>query len=156
MSIIGMSDQSNLSGMTQSSLWQEADFPHFYDNPAVDRVLEEKFQEKDSKLDQRLHTQGVGFDDVFTEEIMANSEVEGVILEQIQEKKTEFIEFFLKKPKPRRSPSPRRRERPAEQSRPTSYCEYRKGLRLKQKTLNASCVTLLNHSPLKKQCNKKC
>jgi Fic family protein len=68
--------------MSKPYLWQEADFPHFYHNPAVSRVLEEKFQEEVSKLDQMLHTQEVGFDDVFTEEIVANSEIEGVILDR--------------------------------------------------------------------------
>jgi len=68
--------------MSQPYLWQEADFPHFYHNPAVGRVLEEKFQEEVSRLNQMLHTQEVGFDDVFTEEIVANSEIEGVILDR--------------------------------------------------------------------------
>ena len=68
--------------MSKPYLWQEADFPHFYHNPAVGRILEEKFQEKVSQLDEMLPPQEVEFDDVFTEEIIANSEIEGVILER--------------------------------------------------------------------------
>ena len=68
--------------MSESYLWQEADFPHFYHNPAVVRGLEEKFLLEVTKLDQVLHTQDTGFEDVLTEEIVANSEIEGVILDR--------------------------------------------------------------------------
>jgi hypothetical protein len=71
-----------ITDMSKLYLWQEGDFSHFYHNPEGSRVLEEKFQEEVSKSDQMLHTQEVGFDDVFTEEIVANSEIEGVILDR--------------------------------------------------------------------------
>jgi Fic family protein len=68
--------------MTHTYLWQEADFPHFYHNPAVVRPLELAFNAEVKQLDAMLKNQDLGFNDVFTEEIVANSEIEGVLLDR--------------------------------------------------------------------------
>ncbi len=46
------------------------------------KVLEEEFKAARSKLDLLLRSQTFGFTDVFTEEILANSKIEGVILDR--------------------------------------------------------------------------
>ena len=66
----------------QIYLWQRPDFPHFYHNPAVVKALEEEFQAGLLKLDRLLSSQKIAYTDVFTEEIVANSEIEGVILDR--------------------------------------------------------------------------
>ena len=63
-------------------LWQDPAFPHFYHNPAVTTPLEEGFSLQVAELDRRLSKQNPGFNDVLTEEIVANSEIEGVILDR--------------------------------------------------------------------------
>ncbi|MCP5538369.1 MAG: Fic family protein [Akkermansiaceae bacterium] len=66
-------------------LWQDPAFPHFYHNPAVVKPLEEAFRIEVAALDKRLARLGKGgpgFEDVLTEEIVANSEIEGVILDR--------------------------------------------------------------------------
>jgi Fic family protein len=63
-------------------LWQDADFPHFYHNPAVVKPLETAFKAEVKRLDAMLNAEAVGFDDVLTEEIVANSEIEGVLLDR--------------------------------------------------------------------------
>jgi Fic family protein len=63
-------------------LWQEPDFPHFYHNPAVVKPLEEAFRVEVADLDRMLGKENPGFEDVLTEEIVANSEIEGVILDR--------------------------------------------------------------------------
>jgi len=66
-------------------LWQDPAFPHFYHNPAVVNPLEEAFRVEVAELDRRLvqlGKDGPGFEDVLTEEIIANSEIEGVILDR--------------------------------------------------------------------------
>lgn len=68
--------------MSQPYLWEDPHFPHFYHNPVVIGKLEAEFRAETAKLDQILQTQDVGFSDVFTEEIMANSEIEGVLLDR--------------------------------------------------------------------------
>ena len=68
--------------MTHSYLWQHAAFPHFYHNAAVVQPLELAFQAEVERLDAMLDTQAIGFDDVLTEEIVANSEIEGVLLDR--------------------------------------------------------------------------
>ena len=73
---------SQLSDMSGADLWQQPDFPHFYHPPAVVKALEEEFKAALSQLDLLLRSQKVGFSDVFTEEILANSEIEGVILDR--------------------------------------------------------------------------
>lgn len=68
--------------MAKTYLWQLADFPHFYHNPAVVAPLEAAFQAEIQQLDAMLKKQEMGFDDVLTEEIVANSEIEGVLLDR--------------------------------------------------------------------------
>lgn len=63
-------------------LWQDPDFPHFYHNPAVVKALEAAFRVEVAELDKKLVQQNPGFEDVLTEEIVANSEIEGVILDR--------------------------------------------------------------------------
>ena len=67
--------------MAKSYLWQEADFPHFYHNPAVVKPLEAAFKEEVKQLDAKLKREDPGFDDVLTEEIVSNSEIEGTLLQ---------------------------------------------------------------------------
>jgi len=68
--------------MSKTYLWQEAAFPHFYCNPAVVAPLETEFKEAVVGLDKRLRGQHPAFADVLTEEILANSEIEGVLLDR--------------------------------------------------------------------------
>lgn len=68
--------------MAKTYLCQVADFPHFYHNPAVVKPLELAFKAEVKQLDARLQKQCSGFDDVLTEEIVANSEIEGVLLDR--------------------------------------------------------------------------
>lgn len=68
--------------MEKPYLWQNPDFPHFYHNPAVVKPLELAFKKEVKRLDTMLKTQNFGFDDVLTEEIVANSEIEGVLLDR--------------------------------------------------------------------------
>jgi len=64
--------------MGRTYLWQHPDFPHFYHNPAVVAPLEAAFRAEVDQLDAKLKRQDLGFSDVLTEEIVANSEIEGV------------------------------------------------------------------------------
>ena len=66
--------------MAKSYLWQEADFPHFYHNPAVVKPLEAAFKEEVKQLNAKLKREDPGFDDDVTEELVSNSEIEGVLL----------------------------------------------------------------------------
>ncbi|MGJ8653066.1 MAG: DUF4172 domain-containing protein [Opitutaceae bacterium] len=68
--------------MSKAYLWESPDFPHFYCNPAVVEPLEAKFKAEVQQLDARLRKHDLGFEDVFTEEIVANSEIEGVLLDR--------------------------------------------------------------------------
>jgi len=68
--------------MDKTYLWELPDFPHFYGNPAVVEPLEARFQSEMKQLDTRLQQQHTGYEDVFTEEIVANSEIEGVLLDR--------------------------------------------------------------------------
>lgn len=68
--------------MAKTYLWQRADFPHFYHNPAVVAPLELAFQAAVQELDVIMKQQAAGFEDVLTEEIVANSEIEGVLLDR--------------------------------------------------------------------------
>lgn len=68
--------------MSKTYLWQETDFPHFYYNPAVVEPLEATFKQAVKRLDAILGKQDLSFENVFTEEIVANSEIEGVLLDR--------------------------------------------------------------------------
>lgn len=68
--------------MTKYYLWQDAAFPHFYHNPAVVKPLESAFKAEVAQLDAKLKAQNMHFDDVLTEEIVANSEIEGILLDR--------------------------------------------------------------------------
>lgn len=68
--------------MPKPHLWQDPSFPHFYHNPAVVKPLEANFSKEAKRLDAMLKKQDFGFDDVLTEEILANSEIEGVLLDR--------------------------------------------------------------------------
>ncbi|HKK18951.1 MAG TPA: DUF4172 domain-containing protein [Opitutales bacterium] len=68
--------------MTEMYLWESPDFPHFYYNLAVVEPLEASFIAAIRELDARLGRQHPGFEDVLTEEIVANSEIEGVLLDR--------------------------------------------------------------------------
>ena len=63
-------------------LWQFADFPHFYHNPAVVDPLEAAFLAEVQSLETTLQQKALDFVDVLTEEIVANSEIEGVLLDR--------------------------------------------------------------------------
>jgi hypothetical protein len=43
--------------MAKTYLWQDADFPHFYHNPAVVKPLEAAFQAEVAQLDTQLKVQ---------------------------------------------------------------------------------------------------
>ena len=64
--------------MAKTYVWQAPDFPHFYHSPTVVKPLELEFKQEMKRLDAMLKKQDFGFDDVFTEEIVANSKIEGV------------------------------------------------------------------------------
>ena len=68
--------------MVKTYLCQAPEFPHFYYNPAVVKSLEAAFKSEVKRLDMILKKQNVVFDDVFTEGIIANSEIEGVRLDR--------------------------------------------------------------------------
>lgn len=68
--------------MSKTYLWQDPAFPHFYYNPSVVAPLEEAFIKEVARLDSTLGQQTSDFEDVLTEEIVANSEIEGVILDR--------------------------------------------------------------------------
>jgi len=68
--------------MNKSYLWQDPSFPHFYHNPAVVDPLEEAFKLEVKRLDSVIEKLDVDFEDLLTEEIVANSEIEGVILDR--------------------------------------------------------------------------
>lgn len=73
---------SEIHDTKMTYLWQEPEFPHFYYNPAVVGPLEEAFALEIETLDRKLRKQHPGFDDVLTEEIVANSEIEGIMLDR--------------------------------------------------------------------------
>ena len=67
-----------ISDTMKTYLWQDPAFPHFYHNPAVVKPSEEAFCIELAELDRRLvklGRDGPGFEDVLTEEIVANSVV---------------------------------------------------------------------------------
>lgn len=68
--------------MSKTYLWQAIDFPHFYYNPAVVEPLEFALKRAIKDLDKKLKKQNPGTENVFTEEIIANSEIEGVLLDR--------------------------------------------------------------------------
>jgi len=68
--------------MSKTYLWQATDFPHFYYNPAVVEPLEFALKQAIKGLDTKLKKQNLGTENVFTEEIIANSEIEGVLLDR--------------------------------------------------------------------------
>ena len=68
--------------MSKAYLWESPDFPYFYCNPAVVEPLEASFKAAVKQLNARLRQQKLGFEDVLTEEIVANSEIEGVLLDR--------------------------------------------------------------------------
>ena len=68
--------------MTENYLWQQADFPHFYYNPAVINPLEKEFVAEFKKLIGSFPMRNQNFDDLFTEEIVANSQIEGINLDR--------------------------------------------------------------------------
>jgi Fic family protein len=77
--------QSNfheISDMNKSYLWQDPAFPHFYYNPAVVAPLEEAFKQEINRLDSVLAKVNVDSSDVLTEEVLANSDIDGVKLDR--------------------------------------------------------------------------
>ncbi len=68
--------------MTENYLWQQADFPHFYYNPGVIDPLEREFVTEFKKLIRSFPMRDRNFDDLFTEEIVANSQIEGINLDR--------------------------------------------------------------------------
>ena len=68
--------------MKETYLWQDADFPHFYCNEAVVEPLEAAFKENMKLLTKALSRKNTDVADVLTEEILANSEIEGVLLDR--------------------------------------------------------------------------
>jgi Fic family protein len=68
--------------MANTYLWQDPHFPYFYHNSAVVAPLELAFKEEVTQLDALIAQHNSGFEDVLTEEIMANSEIEGVLLDR--------------------------------------------------------------------------
>ncbi|MFU8848044.1 MAG: Fic family protein [Opitutales bacterium] len=80
--------------MTKPYLWQDSAFPHFYSNPAVVAPLEASFKQAVTELDARISKQNVGFADVLTEEIVSNSEIEGVLLDR-ESVHSSFVENII-------------------------------------------------------------
>ena len=68
--------------MKKPYLWQDADFPHFYFNEAVVEPLEVAFKGKMKLLTKALRRKNTDVAEVLTEEILANSEIEGVLLDR--------------------------------------------------------------------------
>lgn len=68
--------------MSENYLWQQADFPHFYYNSAVIEPLEREFVVAFRKLIRAFPMRDQNFDDLFTEEIVANSQIEGINLDR--------------------------------------------------------------------------
>jgi len=68
--------------MSKTYLWQATDFPHFYYNHAVVEPLELAFKQAVKRLDKILKKQSPGTENIFTEEIIANSEIEGILLDR--------------------------------------------------------------------------
>ena len=58
--------------MSKTYLWQETDFPHFYYNPVVVEPLEAAFKQAVKRLDTMFGKTDLSFENVFTEEIVAN------------------------------------------------------------------------------------
>jgi hypothetical protein len=83
-----------VSRAAQTYLWQDPAFPHFYSNPAVVAPLETAFKQAVTELDARILKQNVGFADVLTEEILSNSEIEGVLLDR-ESVHSSFIENLI-------------------------------------------------------------
>lgn len=80
--------------MEPTYLWEDPAFPHFYYNPAVVAPLEEEFQSEIERLDAKIAEQKASFDDVLTEEILSNSEIEGVLLDRASVQSS-FVENIL-------------------------------------------------------------
>ena len=80
--------------MIKTYLWQELGFPHFHHNPVVVNYLEEGFRVEVLDLERILGKRNSEFEDVITEKIMANSEIEGVSKDLVHDKMTEFIEWL--------------------------------------------------------------
>jgi len=68
--------------MEKQYLWQYPDFPHFYHSPAVVEPLEVVFRKEMSKLAQFEKKSDQGFSAVITEEVIANSALEGILLDR--------------------------------------------------------------------------
>jgi len=75
-------------------LWQDPAFPHFYYNPAVVATLEAAFQAEVERLAEKIAGWNTVFDDILTEEILANSEMEGVLLDRASVQSS-FVENIL-------------------------------------------------------------
>lgn len=83
-----------ISDMAKTYLWQDPAFPHFYSYPAVVAPLEASFKQAVTALDARISKQNVGFADVLTEEIVSNSEIEGVLLDR-ESVHSSFVENII-------------------------------------------------------------
>lgn len=68
--------------MSEVYLWQNPDFPHFYWNNAVVERFEQAMQDEMHSLIRQFAKGGTDYSDLFTEEILANSEIEGVFLDR--------------------------------------------------------------------------
>ena len=77
-----MSDKPKFNRQEKTYLWQLDDFPHFYHNPVAIAPLEKKFIAAFRKLVKSFPLRNQDFDDLFTEEIIANSKIEGIKLDR--------------------------------------------------------------------------
>jgi Fic family protein len=77
-----MSDKSTFNRQEKTYLWQLNDFPHFYHNPVAVAPLEKEFTKAFRKLIKAFPLRNQDFDDLFTEEIIANSKIEGIKLDR--------------------------------------------------------------------------
>ena len=80
--------------MSKTYLWQTTDFPHFYYNPVVVKPLEIVFKQAVKSLDTTLKKKNPGTENIFTEETIANSEIEGVLLDR-ESVHSSFIQNIL-------------------------------------------------------------
>ena len=84
--------------MSKPYLWQVLDFSHFYYNPAVVEPLEVTFKQELKCLDAMFEKQDPGTENVFTEDVIANSEIEGVLLDWSSQKLSHHTSFGFLQP----------------------------------------------------------
>ena len=77
-----MPDKPTNNRHQKTYLWQQNDFPHFYHNSVAIAPLEKEFIATFRKLVKAFPLRSQNFNDLFTEEIIANSKIEGINLDR--------------------------------------------------------------------------